>query len=430
MVKVPFSIADVEEDDEEDDDDNDLAQYLEWIYSSSWSDSDMELLAADKKSRQRRRRKLERSKIVPSRRKWIYIDQNQERQIILRRAQKRVRYNLSLMYFFQVEREDRLSLFIQFCIWNKMEEVQKILRHYHSELIIGRCPDGDNCLALAATEGYDAMVQFFYRRGADINNVNNRGQTPLMLAAFYGRPNSVKIVEYLLEAGADYEVRDNDGHNVLSYALPSEEMAERRRRKLLQGDTHEENARRRDIVRLLEPLFNNLLNTTATAIPLKVSVESKSRKATLDRGPLFPRVYVEDHADSGDAAPIEEMKVNWTQRVSELCQLIGYQESPSSISSGSLTPAVKKLVAFYVDKHLILPAPLLEGVSKSKRGPWTQRQLRMRKKLEHVLPNQVPNAGRCIIVENDLSDDCKQFLQCILSKLGLDFEIRIKNCDE
>jgi len=50
--------------------------------------------------------------------------------------------------------------------------------------------------------------------GADVNAVNNRGRTALMLAA---RWFSVWSIETLLAAGADVYAKDNSGNTALDY---------------------------------------------------------------------------------------------------------------------------------------------------------------------------------------------------------------------
>jgi ankyrin repeat protein len=59
------------------------------------------------------------------------------------------------------------------------------------------------------------MVQLLVAHGADVNQKNFRGATPLMGAAG-GR--NVAVVKYLIEKGADVKARDRDGYTALTYA--------------------------------------------------------------------------------------------------------------------------------------------------------------------------------------------------------------------
>jgi ankyrin repeat protein len=59
------------------------------------------------------------------------------------------------------------------------------------------------------------MVKLLIDHGADVNQKNFRGATPLMGAAVGTDP---AVVKYLIEKGADVNARDPDGHTALMYA--------------------------------------------------------------------------------------------------------------------------------------------------------------------------------------------------------------------
>ena len=61
---------------------------------------------------------------------------------------------------------------------------------------------------LAAKCGHGAIVEYLHKAGADINNRNKYGWTPLNKAAGEGYGD---IVQYLHQAGADINIRDNYG---------------------------------------------------------------------------------------------------------------------------------------------------------------------------------------------------------------------------
>ena len=65
------------------------------------------------------------------------------------------------------------------------------------------------------------MVQLLVAHGADVNQKNFRGATPLMGAAG-GR--NVAVVKYLIEKGADVKARDQEGYTALIYAENSHTM--------------------------------------------------------------------------------------------------------------------------------------------------------------------------------------------------------------
>ncbi len=68
---------------------------------------------------------------------------------------------------------------------------------------------------MAVIGGVEAAVQLHVDRGDDLNARDDRGLTPLMLAA---SRNRARICRVLIEAGADISARDGDGNDALSIA--------------------------------------------------------------------------------------------------------------------------------------------------------------------------------------------------------------------
>lgn len=60
------------------------------------------------------------------------------------------------------------------------------------------------------------MLQFLLDAGADVNSVNADGQTLLSLAALQGK---VYMVKLLLERGADVNIADNNGYTPLHFSI-------------------------------------------------------------------------------------------------------------------------------------------------------------------------------------------------------------------
>ncbi|CAL9593887.1 ankyrin repeat domain-containing protein [Streptomyces sp. enrichment culture] len=59
---------------------------------------------------------------------------------------------------------------------------------------------GDSLVMLAAYHGHPEAVRVLLERGADPDRVNDRGQTPLAGAVFKGE---TEVIDALLQAGAD-----------------------------------------------------------------------------------------------------------------------------------------------------------------------------------------------------------------------------------
>ena len=72
----------------------------------------------------------------------------------------------------------------------------------------------------AVCQGHFEVVKLLVSRGAEINVVNPRCETTLMLAcgAFSRDP---RIVKFLIQHGADIHARDRQGHTALWYATNS-----------------------------------------------------------------------------------------------------------------------------------------------------------------------------------------------------------------
>lgn len=57
--------------------------------------------------------------------------------------------------------------------------------------------------------------------GAEVNQANNNGKTPLMAAAQEGHE---KVVKALLEAGADIEAKNKNGDTALTLAVKNDHL--------------------------------------------------------------------------------------------------------------------------------------------------------------------------------------------------------------
>ncbi|CAD6877079.1 RNA polymerase sigma factor RpoD [Methylomonas fluvii] len=69
---------------------------------------------------------------------------------------------------------------------------------------------------MAVLSGVQAAVRLHIRRGIEVNAIDEKGRSPLILAASKGHAETCRI---LLEAGADPRMRDNEGNDALTIAL-------------------------------------------------------------------------------------------------------------------------------------------------------------------------------------------------------------------
>jgi len=73
-------------------------------------------------------------------------------------------------------------------------------------------------LMIACYSAHAGAVEALLSAGADVRYIDEKGITPLMLAAFRRSPGSVKTIQLLIDAGADINARDNKGKTALTYA--------------------------------------------------------------------------------------------------------------------------------------------------------------------------------------------------------------------
>lgn len=97
--------------------------------------------------------------------------------------------------------------------------------------------DGSNLLCLASGSGCVKVVEFLIEKGADVNIQDNEGRTPLHLAVIIPGQNTY-IAEMLLNKGAEVDIQDNEGKTPLDYAISigREEVIEILTGKILLSD--------------------------------------------------------------------------------------------------------------------------------------------------------------------------------------------------
>jgi ankyrin repeat protein len=64
------------------------------------------------------------------------------------------------------------------------------------------------------------LVKYLLQNGADINHINNDGETALFSSV--GWVPSIEMIKCLVETGCNINHKNNDGKNILEYAKESD----------------------------------------------------------------------------------------------------------------------------------------------------------------------------------------------------------------
>jgi ankyrin repeat protein len=99
---------------------------------------------------------------------------------------------------------------------NNLEKIERLLKK--GEKINELNEDGNWPLLLAATYGYADVCKLLIKKGADVNQANQHGYTALHEAASMGY---IKVVKILVQNHADVNKVDINNYNALKYALIS-----------------------------------------------------------------------------------------------------------------------------------------------------------------------------------------------------------------
>jgi hypothetical protein len=344
----------------------------------------------------------------------------------------------------------RQSLFNSHCILDDLCGVASLLETYKDDPFVSwRDEYGVNCIALAAVEGHDRLIQFLHNKGGDLNNADSRGQTPLMKAALWGR---LKAVNFLLGHGANPRAKDRKGRGAYFYSTPSRTTA-RMREKFNHYQERSDAERNRRVIAVKLQAFEPVIVAEKIAHPGSLNEPRRGHFATetadwgtqigfyeqstaydvpdryktvarLNRGMLFP--IVSAASGWGTDFAVEHILDNrlWRDRVLELCQLIGYvlpedyRDEPRRPGSFNASHAEKKLVAYYIDQHVMLPSVFFDV---DQPGEWMQQDLRVQH-LATLCP-KIPTVRASIRVSRATCSDCRLFISHIKTVLGVPFTV-------
>ena len=116
-----------------------------------------------------------------------------------------------------VLKDDQIPPFLLACSQGRLEMIETILQVNTRDAIA--CTDvyGHSCLHHSGQAiNSNQVISFLVKKGAPLDTLNNKGQTPLMMSIIAG---STCGVATLLKLGADPLIKDSKGCNILHYTV-------------------------------------------------------------------------------------------------------------------------------------------------------------------------------------------------------------------
>ncbi|EGY20870.1 ankyrin repeat protein [Verticillium dahliae VdLs.17] len=344
----------------------------------------------------------------------------------------------------------RLSMCFSLCITNDIPDVERLIGTYRDPLLRSKDWQGENCISFAAIEGHLEMVQLLHKHGGSIHNSNKKGRTPLMEAVLWGR---LKVAKFLLKQGADPNMQDRKGRIALFYALPSTITARMRATKdhYVERSTAESNRRVIAItLRAYEPItaeteandnvygggdrfILNTMQSQMTFVERSTTYDipdSYKTIARLDRGTMFPIVSAASGWKTDFAIDLIINNRSWTGKVRELCNVLGYElpadgrDRSEPVGTYFASHAEKKLIAYYIDKHMVLPWAALKYNNRREGGDWIRDSTQFQD-LTDVQPMLMRGRAK-ISISRSTCADCTRFVRHVEQSLGLCFQVETR----
>lgn len=238
----------------------------------------------------------------------------------------------------------------------------------------GRDEKGNTTLMHAAAEESHAMVSLLLEEGSDPNATNDNGRSALMQAALWGRLANVKV---LLKADVNKHLRDHENRSAVNFALPTRRNQEERCIRMPYVENiPEHDLSRRHIVILLD--VSRAENHRRFTKPPSGRERDRYSFRTSERsmtfcGPIH-HCQVPPTKSFAILARGKQFKsikatIGWPRKGSEylieqvryIASVIGHELPPvpaydhGEPGKYSACHAEKKLIAYFIDKHVFTP---------------------------------------------------------------------------
>ena len=289
--------------------------------------------------------------------------------------------------------------------------------------------EGNSVLNLAACGKHPAMIKLLLDHGADVDHQNKDGRSSLMEATLWGR---IDNVTYLLEHGANRNLRDIHNSRAIDLAKPSFRNDEERYRRsggkfpTYREDTFIANQARRIIFELLkdpedhrsrvvlekdQALHSHSFKKTnrqsielvAPITEFPVRTEWKTI-ACLQRPSKYPPIAAMSGWGHGETITTISGR-DWTPEVKRISRIVGHQlRSDQHRDQGveghfSASHAEKQLIAYFISKHVLIE---------------DQEQEILQRAESPILLKQAT-----ILVSRPPCEDCSEFIGAVNKNLRL-----------